>query len=113
MQPDAGHLHSLVFRKLVSQGHSAHAKQSVRRANARVAPRMWLHGAICLIGALVLHNHNAASIAFVALYAGFYVVCYRSLAHRHDGPPGRMLTPHAGHTEQRVPRIEPHCVARR
>jgi len=104
MQPDARHLHSLVFRRLVAQGHSAHARESVRLANARVAPRLWLHGAICLVGALVLHNHTPASIAFVALYAGFYVVCYRALARaRRDGPPSRMLTPLA-RTEQRASR---------
>ena len=88
MQPDAGHLHSLVYRKLVQQGQRAHAKEAVRRANSRVAPRLWLHAAICLAGALLLHNSTPALIGFTALYAVFYVVCYRVLARDLcDGPP--------------------------
>lgn len=88
MVPDAGHLHSLTFRELVMRGHSAHAKESVRRANARVAPRLWLHGAICFAGALALYNNTPALIGFTVLYAGFYVARYHALA-RAPAPPRR------------------------
>ena len=88
MQPDAGHLHSLIYRRLVRRGHSAHAKEAVRHANARVAPRLWLHGAICLVAALLLHNNTLALIGFTLLYAVGYVAIYRSIARtRNDDPP--------------------------
>jgi UDP-N-acetylmuramyl pentapeptide phosphotransferase/UDP-N-acetylglucosamine-1-phosphate transferase len=80
MEPDAGHLHSLVFRKRVLRGHSAHAHEAVRRANSRVAPRMWAHGVICLAAALWFHDSTLALIAFTASYAVAYVVSYRALA---------------------------------
>ena len=88
MEPDAGHLHSLIYRRLVRRGHSAHAKEAVRHANARVAPRLWLHGAICLVAALLLHNNTLALIGFTLLYAVGYVAIYRSIARtRNDDPP--------------------------
>ena len=80
MQPDAGHLHSLIFHQLAMRAHSAHARESVRRANARVAPRVWLHGGICFVAALVLHQSTVALIGFTVLYAIAYVVSYRALA---------------------------------
>jgi hypothetical protein len=80
MQPDAAHLHSLVFRRLVMRGHSAHARESVRRAGAGVAPRLWLHGAICFGAALLPHRSAVALIGFTLLYAIAYVVSYRALA---------------------------------
>jgi len=79
MQPDAGHLHSLIFHQLVMRAHSAQAKESVRRVNARVAPRLWLHGAVCLGAALVLHANTVALIGFTVLYVIAYVVSYRAL----------------------------------
>ena len=85
MQPDAGHLHSLIFHRLVMRAHSAHAKESVRRANARVAPRVWLHGAVCLAAALVLHAYTVALIGFTILYAVAYIVSYRSWAVASEG----------------------------
>jgi len=72
----------------VQDGHTVHDKESVRHANARVAPRLWLHAAICLAGALILHNSTPALIGFTVLYAVFYVACYRTLARDlRDGPP--------------------------
>jgi UDP-GlcNAc:undecaprenyl-phosphate GlcNAc-1-phosphate transferase len=79
MQPDADHLHSLVYRRLIVRAYLDHSAEPVRNANARVAPRMWLHAAICLGGALLLRDNTPALIAFAALYATFYVACYRTL----------------------------------
>jgi UDP-N-acetylmuramyl pentapeptide phosphotransferase/UDP-N-acetylglucosamine-1-phosphate transferase len=80
MQPDAEHLHSLIFRWLVSErerGRGA-TRGSSSVANARVAPYLWLHGAICLVVALVFYNNTPVLIGFSALYSLYYVACYRS-----------------------------------
>jgi UDP-N-acetylmuramyl pentapeptide phosphotransferase/UDP-N-acetylglucosamine-1-phosphate transferase len=50
----------------------------VRRANARVAPRLWLlHSSLCLVIALIFHGDTAALIGFTIVYAIYYIVCYR------------------------------------
>jgi UDP-N-acetylmuramyl pentapeptide phosphotransferase/UDP-N-acetylglucosamine-1-phosphate transferase len=88
MQPDAAHLHSLVYRQLVQRGQAAREAEPVRNANARVAPRLWLHGAICFAGSLFLYGSTPALIAFAVLYVLFYVVHYRTLARElGEGPP--------------------------
>ena len=88
MQPDAGHLHSLMYRSLVARARAARARESVRRANARVAPRLWLHGAICFAASLLLCYNTPALIGCAVLYALGYVAFYRSIAgERHSGPP--------------------------
>jgi UDP-N-acetylmuramyl pentapeptide phosphotransferase/UDP-N-acetylglucosamine-1-phosphate transferase len=87
MQPDAAHLHSLVFRRLARLERAGHEGGAVDRTNARVAPFLWLHGTICFAAALLLRASTPALIAFVALYAIFYVVCYRSLERDAGKPP--------------------------
>jgi hypothetical protein len=42
------------------------------RANARVAPRLWLHGALCCVVALTVLDHTGALIASLVAYAIFY-----------------------------------------
>ncbi len=103
MQPDVRHLHSLLYlnylrstqrlpgaeRRLgVSAGPyrgRERRQQPQRRANARVAPRLWLHGALCLAVTLVFYDNTPVLIGFTLGYAIFYVVCYRDaerLTHR-------------------------------
>ncbi|MGH9906673.1 MAG: hypothetical protein ACRD8U_13945, partial [Pyrinomonadaceae bacterium] len=49
----------------------------VRLANARVAPRLWLHSSLCLVIALIFHDDTAALIGFTIVYAIYYILCYR------------------------------------
>jgi UDP-N-acetylmuramyl pentapeptide phosphotransferase/UDP-N-acetylglucosamine-1-phosphate transferase len=96
MQPDAGHLHSLTYRHLVLRGQGVHRGEAVKRANAQVAPRLWLHGAICFVVAIVLRESTPALIGFALLYAVGYVACYRALAReRRDDPPTQTKRPRA------------------
>ncbi len=82
MQADAGHLHSLLFRRLQVRYGMTRRWGQINRANAQVAPRLWLHGAICLFAALLLWQHSLVLMAFFALYGAFYIFCYRSLLRR-------------------------------
>ena len=82
MQPDAAHLHSLIFSRLAAR-HRRGSTYGSLRANARVAPYLWLHGAICLVVALLFYDNTLVLVSFSALYGVFYVVCYRSQVQRH------------------------------
>ena len=52
---------------------------TLQRANARVAPRMWLHGALCFALAVLFHDNTPALWGGLLAYAAFYVSRYRSL----------------------------------
>jgi UDP-N-acetylmuramyl pentapeptide phosphotransferase/UDP-N-acetylglucosamine-1-phosphate transferase len=95
MQPDTQHLHSLLYlyflrcaerapqheRRQASSIHPYRGKdrrqQPQRRANARVAPRLWLHVALCLAMAVSYHNNTPALVAFTVIYGVLYWACYR------------------------------------
>jgi UDP-N-acetylmuramyl pentapeptide phosphotransferase/UDP-N-acetylglucosamine-1-phosphate transferase len=95
MQPDILHLHSLLYvcflrfaerpppeerrRGLITGPYPGRERrQPQRRANARVAPRLWLHGAICFATALLFYDNTPALIGFTLIYGVFYRVCYRN-----------------------------------
>jgi hypothetical protein len=42
-----------------------------------VAPRLWLHGALCLATALLFYNNTLVLIGFTLIYGIYYIVCYR------------------------------------
>jgi len=79
MAPDRLHLHTLIFRRVAMPIERRTAQPDRVRANARVAPRLWLHGLLCLALAIVLHDHTFALWLGIAGYAIFYVYQYRLL----------------------------------
>ena len=79
MEPDALHLHSLVFRRVAMPIERRQKRWSLRRANARVAPRLWLHSALCFALAVLFHDNTPALWGCLAVYAAFYVSQYRAL----------------------------------
>jgi UDP-N-acetylmuramyl pentapeptide phosphotransferase/UDP-N-acetylglucosamine-1-phosphate transferase len=52
-------------------------RRPLRRANARVARRLWMHAALCFAVAVVFFDSTPVLIVFSLLYAMFYVACYR------------------------------------
>ena len=114
MSPDALHLHSLVYRRIAIPRERRSLDRRVRdqgppggierrrearraedrgwsdvhlhRANRRVAPRLWVHSALCLAIAIVFYDNTPALLAGLAAYAVFYASRYRALvrfARRH------------------------------
>ena len=65
---------------------------SLRRANARVAPRMWLHSALCCALAVLFHDNTPALWGCLAAYAAFYVSQYRALVRFRSKGPRRSAT---------------------
>ena len=60
------------------------------RANARVAPRLWLHSALCFALAVVFHDNTPALLVCLLAYGLFYLSRYRALVRfgRRRAPPG-------------------------
>lgn len=81
MIADALHLHSLVFKAIARRMQESHDARKLTRANAMVAPRLWLHAAFCVVAALVLRENTLALILFCLAYTWFYLFAYgRALA---------------------------------
>jgi UDP-N-acetylmuramyl pentapeptide phosphotransferase/UDP-N-acetylglucosamine-1-phosphate transferase len=80
MSPDALHLHSLIFRRVAMPIERRQSAFSQQRANARVAPRLWLHSAGCFVLAVVFHDNTPLIWLCIAGYVLFYVHRYRTLA---------------------------------
>ena len=79
MAPDALHLHTLVFRRVAMPIERRRQDMNLQRANARVAPRLWLHSAFLFVLAVLFHNNTPALWCCLLAYAVFYVSRYRSL----------------------------------
>ncbi len=79
MQPDARHLHSLVYHRVMLPTERKLADTNPNRANARVAPRLWVHGLICCALALAFHGRTGALLLSLAAYVVFYHWQYRML----------------------------------
>lgn len=103
MQPDALHLHSLLYLRFLGsagkpptgerrfpdggKGYSGgERRRPLHRVNARVAPRLWLHVALCLATALIFYDNTAALMGFTIIYAIFYILCYRKAARLTTSP---------------------------
>lgn len=86
MAPDGLHLHTLVFRRVAmpierrnDERRAGEREVNLQRANAHVAPRLWLHGALCFALAFLFHDNTLALWVCLLGYAAFYVSRYRSL----------------------------------
>jgi len=80
MSPDALHLHSLIFRRVAMPIERRQQEVSLQRANARVAPRLWLHSGACFALAVLFHENTSVLWICIAAYALFYIHRYRTLA---------------------------------
>ena len=113
MQPDVLHLHSLLYVSFLRVAErpppeerrlglaadpypGRERRQPQRRANARVAPRLWLHGALCFIIALAFYDNTPALIAFTPIYGIYYIVCYRKAVRLSGDMMTRQATPSTG-----------------
>lgn len=78
-RPDALHLHSLVYRRLVKHyGVSRISEYRVQR-NATASVYLWIASVLCAIPAIVFWRDTHTLMVFCAVFAGTYVVLYRKL----------------------------------
>ena len=78
-EPDALHLHSMIYHRVTLPAEQRRSDPNLDRANARVAPRLWLHSLLCLTLALICYDNTGALLISLVAYAIVYVVHYRTL----------------------------------
>ena len=76
-QPDAKHLHSLIYRKLISCDRFKHNKVI---CNSMVAPVIWLLSVLGIIPAVIWFNNQAMLIIWAFVFMLVYTVIYKYIA---------------------------------
>lgn len=76
-QPDANHLHSLVYRKLIS---CKLFKQNKVICNSMTSPLMWLLSLIGIFPAIIWYNNQTKLIISVSVFMFFYTVVYKYIS---------------------------------
>ena len=84
--PDASHLHSLIFRRLMHSGKGE--RQFLRRANRNPATSLylWVLSSLAVIPAALFWNNTPVLLFFCAVFIGVYLWLYQSIV--------RFRTPH-------------------
>jgi len=77
--PDALHLHTLVYRRLVFNPAVHQSSKARNRANARVAWYFWLPASAFSVLALTFKNSTPILLILVIAYLGSYLWLYRRL----------------------------------
>ena len=77
--PDASHLHSLIFRRLLHSGKGE--RQFLRRANRNpmTSIYLWVLSALTVVPAILFWDNTPALILFCALFVGVYLWLYQSI----------------------------------
>jgi UDP-GlcNAc:undecaprenyl-phosphate/decaprenyl-phosphate GlcNAc-1-phosphate transferase len=76
-QPDANHLHSLVYRKLVSYDRFKH-NQVI--CNSMVSHFMWLLSLVTIIPAVVWFNNQTVLIVWAFIFMFIYTILYKYIS---------------------------------
>ncbi len=77
--PDALHLHTLIYRRLILNPALDMASADKNKANARVALVVWGFVLVPVVCALVFYQHTNALLSFIALFALAYGYLYKRL----------------------------------
>ena len=77
-QPDANHLHSLIYRKLISCDRFKHNKVI---CNSMTAPVMWLLSLLGIIPAVIWFNNQTMLIVWAFVFMLVYTIIYRRIVH--------------------------------
>lgn len=88
--PDALHMHTLVYRRLVRWMDGDRSNQALLTRNALTAPYLWLLGSLTVLPATLFWYSSEMLQACVLLFAVFYVWLYRRIV-RFKTPRGLIL----------------------
>lgn len=78
-RPDALHLHTLIYRRLILNPRLDITPEDKNRANAKVAIIVWGFAAVPVVCALVFYQQTSVLLAFIALFAVLFIVFYGCL----------------------------------
>jgi UDP-N-acetylmuramyl pentapeptide phosphotransferase/UDP-N-acetylglucosamine-1-phosphate transferase len=76
-QPDANHLHSLVYRKLISCDRFKHNKVI---CNSMTAPVMWLLSLVGIAPAIIWFDNQTALIIWAFVFMLVYTIIYKYIS---------------------------------
>jgi UDP-GlcNAc:undecaprenyl-phosphate/decaprenyl-phosphate GlcNAc-1-phosphate transferase len=76
-QPDANHLHSLVYRKFISCDRFKHKKVI---CNSMVSPLMWLLSLTGIIPAVIWFDNQMALIIWAFIFMVIYTIIYKYIS---------------------------------
>lgn len=77
--PDALHLHTLIYRRLVLNPAIDITSQEKNKANAKVAVIVWGFVTVPVVCAFVFRQHTEVLLGLIALFAVAYVLFYQRL----------------------------------
>jgi UDP-N-acetylmuramyl pentapeptide phosphotransferase/UDP-N-acetylglucosamine-1-phosphate transferase len=77
--PDALHLHTLIYRRLVLNPALDVTSQDKNRANAKVAVIVWVFVSLPVISALIFLQQTGVLLCLIAIFAMAYVWFYKQL----------------------------------
>jgi len=77
-QPDANHLHSLVYKKLISCDRFKHNKTI---CNSMTSPFLWVLSLIGIAPAVIWYDDQTMLIFLAFLFMAIYTIIYRRLVH--------------------------------
>jgi UDP-N-acetylmuramyl pentapeptide phosphotransferase/UDP-N-acetylglucosamine-1-phosphate transferase len=78
-QPDALHLHTLVYRRTLFNPSSKYTANQLNAVNAKVALYFWLPAAIFAVLACIFAESTEAQLALMLIYLSMYNWLYRRL----------------------------------
>ena len=76
-QPDAEHLHSLVYKKLISYKRLKHNNVI---CSSMTSLFMWLLSLIGIVPAVIWHNNQSILIIFAFVFMVTYTIIYRYIS---------------------------------
>jgi hypothetical protein len=77
--PDALHLHTLIYRRLILNPTADMTSADKNKANAKVALVVWAFVLVPVVCALVFCHHTNALLGFIAFFALAYGCLYKRL----------------------------------
>jgi hypothetical protein len=81
--PDASHLHSLIFRRLLHSGRCPDGGTSSVNGNARTSLYLWALSSLAVLPAAIFRNNTPVILVFCAVFIGVYLWLYQSIVRFH------------------------------
>ncbi len=79
--PDALHLHTLIYRRLILSPAVDKTNKDKNRANAKVALMVWGFVLVPVICALIFYQHTNTLLSLIAFFALVYGYLYKRIVH--------------------------------
>jgi UDP-N-acetylmuramyl pentapeptide phosphotransferase/UDP-N-acetylglucosamine-1-phosphate transferase len=79
VQPDAAHLHSLIYRRLMRWAIGRSDAATLLRRNSMTSPYLWLVCSLNAVPALLCWDNTALLGSFLLAFCGLYLALYRAI----------------------------------